>query len=160
MDMSYNRRSFNKGSGDFMPREKTYNTKGRALILDYLVMHSDQAVSVQEIYDALGASNINISTIYRYLDKLVKEGVVLKSVSHNGEMATFQFIEKEKRCHEHLHMKCIHCGRVNHLDCAFMEDLRGHVLKHHGFRIECQNSLLYGVCGACEKLEQHRNKTD
>ena len=128
-----------------------YNTAGRNRILEFLVENSMRAVNVNEIHDALQAqgNDVNITTIYRYLEKLASEGQVMKYVAQDGMRAVYQYVEKDHHCTDHLHLQCTKCGAIIHLDCHFMDEFSNHVLMDHGFRIQCKNSIIYGLCEKC-----------
>ena len=51
-------------------------------------------------------------------------------------------------------IKCIKCGKIVHLDCDFMDELREHLYQDHGFRLQCSGDMLHGICKDCE------NKSD
>ena len=72
---------------------------------------------------------VNTTTVYRYLDKLCAEHVVIKYPDLNSDKAVFQFAGEEKKCTDHLHLKCIRCGKVVHLDCDFMDELKEHLFQ-------------------------------
>ncbi len=134
-----------------MADNKSYKTENRKRILEYLQSHADQTVSVQDIYGALQKEQveINVSTIYRYLNKLSEDGMVNKYVAKKGEMALFQLVSQNRDCQHHLHLQCSKCGRVIHLECGFMAQISNHILEHHGFQLQCQNSILFGLCQEC-----------
>lgn len=138
---------------------KEYQTKSRKLILQYLIAEKEHTVSVLDIADFLKeeGEQVNISTIYRYLDKLVSEGKAMKYQAEKGKKAVFQYHEGTEACHKHLHLQCVKCGRMIHLDCGFMDEISGHMMEHHKFRLQCENSILYGMCHSCEK-EQEQGK--
>lgn len=139
-----------------MERSSCYATKKRSMILEYLMEHSDKDVTVKEIEEKLNqkeADSVNMTTIYRYLDKLAKEGMVLKHTSENGKKSTFQYVEPSHECQNHLHMKCSNCGRIYHIDCGFMDELKEHIYKHHHFTLLCKTSMLYGICEECNRTE-------
>ena len=93
---------------------------------------------------------VNTTTVYRYLDKLCAEHVVIKYPDLNSDKAVFQFAGEEKKCTDHLHLKCIRCGKVVHLDCDFMDELKEHPFRDHGFRLQCSGDMLHGICKDCE----------
>ena len=93
---------------------------------------------------------VNTTTVYRYLDKLCAEHVVIKYPDLNSDKAVFQFAGEEKKCTNHLHLKCIRCGKVVHLDCDFMDELKEHLFQEHGFRLQCSGDMLHGICKDCE----------
>lgn len=132
-----------------------YATVSRKKILDFLKQSSNRTVTAAEIgaYLKEQDSEVNITTIYRYLDKLEREGTVMKYVAEKGSQAGYQYVELGHRCEEHLHLKCMECGRIIHLECAFMEEIAEHIRKDHGFLLQCKNSILYGTCGECRRRE-------
>lgn len=137
-----------------------YNTAARKKISEYLKTNRSRAVNVNDIYDYLHeiGHDVNITTVYRYLDKLTDDGTVMKYNSENGSKAVYQFVEPEHHCNEHLHLKCIRCGTIIHLDCEFMREISEHIKDEHGFSIQCKNSIIYGICEKCGKLpDTNRN---
>lgn len=128
-----------------------YATASRKRILEFLKSNSNRTVTATDIDVFLREldSEVNITTIYRYLDKLAKEGTVIKYAAKDGGKAVYQYVEQGNRCEEHLHLKCVKCGRIIHLDCAFMDEIFRHVEKDHGFVLQCKNSILYGTCREC-----------
>ena len=89
-----------------------YATTSRKKILEYLMANSDRTVTVTDIDQYLKKhdNEVNITTIYRYLDKLAKEGTVMKYVAEKGSQAVYQYVEMGHHCEEHLHLKCVSCG--------------------------------------------------
>lgn len=128
-----------------------YATASRRRILDFLKNNSNRTVTAADIdtYLRENDSEVNITTIYRYLDKLAQEGTVMKYVAEKGGKAAYQYVELGHRCEEHLHLKCVKCGSIIHLECAFMDEISEHISKDHGFALQCKNSILYGTCKNC-----------
>ena len=132
-----------------------YKTNSRSRIMQYLQINRDHTVSVADIQDHLAKEQnpVNKTTIYRYLDKLEEEGDVIRYTDESGKKATYQFVDRAHHCDEHLHLKCLKCGRVIHLDCSFMDTIAEHIEEDHGFAIQCRSSVSYGYCEACRKTE-------
>ena len=130
-----------------------YATISRKKILEFLKKNSDRTVAVADIDHYLKAQDceVNITTIYRYLDKLAKDGTVIKYVDEKGNPAVYQYVELGHHCEEHLHLQCVKCGKIIHLECEFMDEISEHILKDHGFELQCKNSILYGMCSACQE---------
>lgn len=128
-----------------------YNTAARSRILGFLMENKDRTVNANDILKVLndGGNEVNITTIYRYLDKLTESGQVMKYVAENGTRAVYQYVEHEHHCEEHLHLQCTKCGAIIHLDCSFMDEIAEHISLEHGFQIQCRNSIIYGVCRNC-----------
>ena len=129
-----------------------YNTAARSRILGFLKENKDRTVNANDILNCLNnqGNDVNITTIYRYLDKLTESGEVMKYIAENGTRAVFQYVGERQHCEEHLHLQCVRCGAILHLDCDFMEEISEHVLKDHGFQIQCKNSIIYGICSDCQ----------
>ena len=60
----------------------------------------------------------------------------------------------EMECSHHLHMHCVKCGKVFHLNCSFMDEIAHHLNEEHGFVIDCEKSVLMGLCEECRKEEE------
>ena len=60
-----------------------YATNSRRKILDFLKSNSDRTVTAADIdqYLKRNGDAVNITTIYRYLDKLATDGTVMKYVA-------------------------------------------------------------------------------
>ena len=136
-----------------MEKEISYKTVNRKKILDYLIENKERTVSAKDIQTHLNELDlsVNVSTVYRYLDKLTKDGIINKFSDNEGKQAVFQYTGPENDCTHHIHLQCVKCGSVTHLDCGFMSEISEHVMKHHQFSIICKNSVLYGICSECSK---------
>ena len=134
-----------------MARSGGYNTRTRQMILNYLMENQEHAVSASNILTHLEQTGAapSATTIYRYLERLAAEGRVMKYVADKGEKAVFQYVGDGAHCHQHLHLKCVQCGQIYHLDCCFMNEVRGHLELEHGFSLQCEGSILYGICRTC-----------
>ena len=128
-----------------------YATANRKKILEFLKENQNRTVTVSDIDSYLKECDreVNLTTIYRYLDKLEKEGTILKYVAEKGSQAAYQYVESEHHCDEHLHLQCVKCGQVIHLECHFMNEILEHMEKEHGFVMQCKNSIVYGTCKEC-----------
>lgn len=133
-----------------------YRTKSKGYIMEFFQSHMEQIVSAADIHGYLeeNGKQVNLATVYRNLDKMTEEGVLLKYKTAKDEHAVYQYTGGRDTCHEHLHLQCARCGKVIHLECGFMKDITEHLLEHHGFALECSNSVLYGLCREC-RLEKH-----
>ncbi len=46
-----------------------------------------------------------------------------------------------------------HAVSIYHLDCHFMDEVRAHLMAEHGFTLQCEGSVLYGLCRSCAANE-------
>ena len=129
-----------------------YSKVSQTMIMKYLMDNRERVVTVNDIDTYLKEQGItvNISTIYRFLNKLSDGGEIMKYVASKGEMSSFQYVnDDEHHCREHLHLHCTGCGKIIHLECGFMEEISRHIGIHHGFVLQCESSVLYGLCKKC-----------
>ena len=138
-----------------MQRKSSYNTKARQEISDFLKQNGTTAVSAADICQHLQSigNSVNPTTVYRYLDRLCAEKTIIKYIAEKGEKAVYQYSGQKKQCSEHLHLKCTQCGRILHLDCGFMQEFQAHLREHHDFELQCEGSVLYGLCSDCRKKQ-------
>ncbi|MCM1308675.1 MAG: transcriptional repressor [Butyrivibrio sp.] len=132
---------------------RSYSTVSHTKIMKYLSENTDKSVTVGDIEDYLREQGleVNVSTIYRFLNRLNDSGELIKYAAGKGEMSAFQYIgdRRPQSCLEHLHLHCVECGRIIHLECSFMREISEHIMEHHGFALKCEASVLYGVCDEC-----------
>lgn len=138
-----------------MTVKQNYNTKSRKYILEYLESQSNTTVSVQDILNHLNEKSVsvNLTTVYRYLNKLTAERKVIKLTVDDGQRAVYQLMKKKTACDDHIHTQCVKCGKLIHLDCGFMSELKKHLSDSHGFKLKCQGSVLYGICDDCTESQ-------
>ena len=96
-----------------------YKTKQKDCLLNVLKEHKDSILSCDDIYMLLVKENkkIGIATLYRQLEKLVESGVIRKYKAEFTNKYLYQYIDKECQCEDHLHMICLKCNKLFHLDC-------------------------------------------
>ena len=52
-------------------------------------------------------------------------------------------------CDAHLHLKCVDCGRLIHLDTGVSDALQADLLRAAGFTVDGRSTTIYGTCAAC-----------
>ena len=130
-----------------MPRNETYNTKQKELILD-IIKKQKKEFTVKDIYSEI-KSKTGLTTVYRLIDKLVKEKVITKTIDKDNK-TKYQYLEK---CEEenHFYLKCNNCKTMQHVDCDCIKDLSNHILKNHKFLPDNENIIINGICKKCQK---------
>ena len=132
---------------------KEYVTKTRNLILKYILDHKNNQFSATDISDFMQVENcqINLTTVYRNLDKLTEEGTLIRYKYADDNCCMYQYAGDSDKCQHHLHMKCQNCGKIFHLECDFMNEISKHLLEDHGFILDCKGSVMIGSCEDCRK---------
>lgn len=109
------------------------------------IMNSSVPLTAYEVNRAL--SDMSLTTVYRALDYLSKNGYV-KSFSL-GEFTYYY----SAATHRHF-FRCSKCGRLFPIEDCYMEDYEREISKRYGFEIEEHFILFSGLCQECrEKLE-------
>lgn len=122
----------------------SYKTKQKDLILNMIKKQKGE-FKVQDIYEALN-KEVGLTTIYRLIDKLDKEGLLNKTVGDN--ITYYQYLEKCE--HEnHFYLKCEKCGNIIHVDCDCIKELMTHIAREHKFKINNEHIVINGICSKC-----------
>ena len=135
---------------------KEYTTKTKLRLLELLQANRERQMAAAEVYEQLSAEDpkLNLTTVYRNLDRMTVDGVLMKYKARDGRGSVYQFVGDDHDCHHHLHLQCYKCGRMIHLDCHFMKEITEHLLEHHDFLVECEGSVIMGLCSDCRKKHE------
>jgi Fur family ferric uptake transcriptional regulator len=123
-------------------------TPQRRIILE--VLHEEGGHLTAE--DVIGKVNkrspgINRSTIYRTLDFLEEQGLVVKS-----EMDGRVVYHHAEEGHHH-HLVCRQCGRITECGETDLKPLADVLRRRYGFVPDLHHLLIPGICEACRKID-------
>ena len=136
-----------------MNNKANYKTKQKEQMIDFFAEHEHEHVNAREVYDSLKERGIRIglTTVYRHLEQLTREGMLVKSVVDENTPACFEFtghhVHENHSCY---HCKCIKCGKLIHLNCDEITKLEKHISSEHGFLIQPQRTVFFGLCENCQ----------
>ncbi|KAA2260174.1 transcriptional repressor [Solihabitans fulvus] len=118
-------------------------TPQRQLVLDAVreLEHSTPEQICQRVQQT--APTVNITTIYRTLDLL--ERLSLVRHTHLGHGAPTYSVSD----HEHVHLACHRCGRIDEVPCEVLGDLGGTLRAEFGFQLDASHLALSGTCRDC-----------
>lgn len=136
-----------------MPTKGTYHTRQQEELLQYLRSTAGQHHTVAQLRDHFFRSGtaIGTTTIYRQMERLASEGTVRKYLLDTGDSACYEYVEQKESCTAHFHCKCVQCGRLIHLDCDELREIRAHLEEAHGFLWDAGRTVFYGVCRQCRQ---------
>jgi Fur family ferric uptake transcriptional regulator len=143
-----------------MTKLEGYKTRQRELLLQYLIQNKSIHLTVEDMANHLKRKNkpVGKSTIYRYLDKLVSQGLVRKYFVEEGVGACYQYNQAREDCNHHFHLKCTSCGQLLHVKCTYLNSVHQHVLDHHHFLVDHTKTVLYGICHECQTKQNTPKK--
>ncbi len=131
-----------------------YMTEQKRTLKKILEDNCDRAYTVEELMEKLrehfGERAPGKSTVYRLITHLVEDGSVKRFVRGNSRRAAYQIVAGE-RCDCHLHLKCLDCGRLIHLDESVSDELLDKVRGSSDFSVSEEATVLFGRCGNCKK---------
>ncbi|HEV3245526.1 MAG TPA: Fur family transcriptional regulator [Candidatus Paceibacterota bacterium] len=120
-------------------------TKQRVALISYL-SSAKRPLLVQEIVEEVQGKNIDQATVYRMIGTFKNKGIV-REVNLQGSQPRYELKDE----HDHHHIVCTDCGRV--------EDFTDHAHGKVGARVLARSKTfkritghafdLYGVCKTC-----------
>ena len=133
--------------------KKQYTTPARRAVLSLFQSYPHRHFTAEQVCTLVcqtneqGTALMGKSTVYRQIAKLWEDGIIRRFESANCDSFVYQYAVGEG-CDHHFHLKCARCGKLIHMECDKLQDVREHILKDHGFLIGGA-SVIYGVCAAC-----------
>lgn len=127
-----------------------YQTVQRKKLIEFLSANREKAFSVEELDLQLKKSDgaaPGKSTLYRLIRGLVDEGAVKRLVKGNSRQFVYQIAGEE--CAYHLHLKCVKCGRLLHMEHGESHKLLEEILKNNNFKVDERQTVLLGRCDGC-----------
>lgn len=119
----------------------SYNTQQKRDVLNTL-KNSDKALTAAEVAEAL--PSVGLSSVYRILSSLEKEGLVAVSVKERKRCYSFL-----GSCQRHLHATCRECGSLVHLDEEASRRIE-EILEEEGLQLE-EDALIPCICNTCRE---------
>ncbi len=125
-----------------------YKTKQETLIVSFLKDNYKTHFSADEVFSAISEEGVSRATVYRRLERLAEDGVLLKFNFGNGAGALYQYCN-HKHGEECFHFVCTKCKTLHHLDCSVFSDVQQHLNSHHNFMLDGNKTVFYGLCERC-----------
>lgn len=126
---------------------KKYSTKQREELMTFFEQHPDRQFTAGQIVEALADEKISKSSIYRNINELEKNGTISRAVKEGCRESVYQYTKAEK-CRNAIHLACIKCGSIRHMNTDSAHLVKVAVAGTDGFHIE--NAMVYGICGSCD----------
>ena len=141
-----------------------YATEQKKILIDFLREHYEASFTVEEIVSELQCTHGDKipakSTVYRLITRLVEEGAVKRFVKGHSRQFLYQIVDCE-HCHSHLHLRCMDCGKLFHLNEKLSDELLDVIRFSSNFSVNEAETVLVGACSDCalskkEKAEAER----
>lgn len=132
--------------------KRIYDTKQRKQLIEFLDSHRECTIA-QIVAQLTAEGGPAKSSIYRLMKQLVEEGVVKRYVKGTSREFVYELINGEG-CIHHFHLKCMACGKLEHLSEYVSGETWDAVFNEAGFNIDKEKTLMFGKCQACQAREQ------
>lgn len=129
---------------------KKRNTRQKEIIIKFLKENESRHLSINDIKCVLG-DEIGLTTIYRIINSLVVQGLVIKIPLTNSQGYCYQYNGEIKDCQNHYHLLCEKCGKLMHFDSDELNKTCIEALKKKDFKIDSGKITILGTCGNCRK---------
>jgi Fur family transcriptional regulator, ferric uptake regulator len=125
-------------------------TRQRQAIWDALLAEPDQHLSAEDVVERVREDlpHVNPSTVYRTLDLLVEEGLVLRT-----DLGADRAYYEPTHEHPHHHLVCERCGAVAHLHDETLGELAERITKASGYTLGEREISFFGLCPDCRTIE-------
>jgi len=108
---------------------------------------SSESLTAEEIYTKVSSKiNINVSTVYRTLNRFIEKGIVKKIIRQN-KIAYYELILDE---HKH-YLICDNCNISLPTEFCVIDKISKTIKKDIGFNIEHHTLEIHGTCADCSK---------
>lgn len=124
-------------------------TPQRLRVLATLTEHQGH-LTAEEIATHAQVSDpqLNLSTVYRTLDRLIERGLVV--VTDLGEgVREFELLDSPP----HHHLICQRCGSALQIGDEVFEPLRQQLRERYGFDPRMDHFAIFGICQDCRRSE-------
>ncbi len=129
-------------------QEQGFRVTPQRLLILQTVQESDGHLSAEEIYAKVAEVNpyLDISTVYRTLEKFVALGLLHKTdLGH--EHTHYEWAEGP-----HQHAICERCGSVDHFDNDLLSPVWRELERRHGFQSSKATLAVFGLCRTCRDV--------
>ena len=126
-------------------------TRQRQAIWDALVAEPDVHLSAEDVVGRVRdlLPHVNPSTVYRTLDLLVEEGLLLRT-----NLGAARAYYEPAREHPHHHVVCERCGSVAHIHDESLGLLAERIERACGYTLGTREISFYGLCPDCRTIEE------
>ena len=125
---------------------KGYRMTPQRMMILSAIENTREHISAEEIYANVVAKypHVNISTVYRTLELLKKEGLVTET-DLGGGRSRYHSAETGR----HHHLVCQECGKIIDLDESELFPLKEALLAKYKFTADLKHMAIMGRCAKC-----------
>ena len=132
-------------------RQRGYRITPQREIIIKAINDSTTHLTAEDVLELIRPSSeaINIATVYRTLEMLVEEGLVIRSDLGQG-----QAVYAPQQHGPHIHLVCRHCGEVVAADYTMADSLKEQIQARYHFEADFSHTTIFGLCAQCQSQEK------
>lgn len=125
-------------------------TTQRKLILENLMSHEGEHLTIEELYDIVKEDfkDIGLATVYRTM-QLFEDIDVVSKLNLDEGCYRYELVHVDEQ-HRHHHLICIRCGKVTEVKGDLLENLEDNIEKMYDFHVEDHSVKIFGICSECK----------
>ncbi len=130
-------------------------THQREIILDEIKKCATHPTA-DELYDRIKKKlpRISLATVYRNLEIMSEAGLINK-LEISGRQKRFDW-----DLHQHDHIYCMQCHRVDNIDLADKKDISLPTGENHGYLVSGCRVEFYGICPKCSAQSKKKGERE
>jgi Fe2+/Zn2+ uptake regulation proteins len=131
-------------------RERGYKATPQRLAIYEILSSTDTHPSAEMLFQRLLSQHpaMSLATVYKTIDILKSVGVVT-SINVGEDSFRYEIIS-----HDHPHLVCTECRRVENADWLDCGDFAESLQKSRSFTLHMQRFYFYGICAACMQTKE------
>jgi len=128
--------------------EQGYRLTPQRMMILSAIENSNDHISAEDIHAQIATTypHINISTVYRTLELLKRQGLVTETDLGGGRVR-YHPVDKG----HHHHLVCQECGAIIDLDESVLTPLKTVLLREYKFIADLRHLAIFGRCVNCSK---------
>jgi len=132
-------------------------TSQRKVVLNAMLEHQDEHLSVEEIYQFVKEEHpeIGLATVYRNI-QLLSDMKIVEKLNLDDGFIRYE-LAKDNEVHRHHHLICEVCGKVIEVKEDHMGAIEQSFLETYGFVVNDHQAKFFGTCSSCLDSNQKDN---
>ena len=128
-----------------------YNTLQKSAVLELFKKNPNKQYSADEVFGYVYNNGCGKSTVYRLLTQMCSDGYLRKYFREGSKKAVYQL--SGDHCSHHIHLRCVKCGTIIHLDDIASSDIQRKIFEDKKFVINESIAVIPGECIACSSFK-------
>ena len=129
-------------------------TKQKQEFKRFFECNRDKEMTIAEIAEKLKefGSEMGIATVYRAVNRLEEEGLLIKTSLGSSNKATYRYVDTDESVRNIHRLFCNKCGNILDIKTDFIDKLENSIADNTGYAITDHQIMFYGLCPYCKNI--------